>query len=86
MSAQPECLGLADVFLDPHRLIEAVGVCGPCECRFECAQQAVEDMWVGDNGPEAWVVRGGLFPHEQIDLWRRSAGGKLKGVVAQAVS
>lgn len=87
MTAEPACLGSAELFLDPDRATDAVGVCRGCDCRFGCALEAVRDMWVGDDGePEAWLVRGGLYPFQQIDLWRASAGGRLASAVAAAVA
>ena len=86
MTGEPACLGSAELFLDPCRLTEAAEVCRGCDCRFGCALEAVRDVWIGDDGqPEVWLVRGGLYPHEQVDLWRASSGGRFAGVVAEAV-
>ncbi len=87
MTAEPACLGAGDLFLDPHRMTDAVGVCQGCGCRETCLLEAIESIWVNEDGePEAWLVRGGLYPHQQAEVWRQSLGGRLKGVIHAAVS
>ena len=86
MSAEAACLGLADIFTDRHHQSKAMTICGGCPLRDECAVEAVQDLWVNNGEPEAWFVRGGLLPWEQIDLWHESLGGRLRSVVLAAVA
>ena len=82
------CEGLADLFLSdrPADMVRCVEVCDGCTARLDCTRNALEEIWCDDDGPHAWFVRGGLLPYELEDLWRASAGGRLAGIVADAVA
>lgn len=86
VSQPAPCLGLAELFCDPRRVFDAARVCTACDQRALCAAEAVAEMFVHPDGrPESWVVRGGLTPREQEDLWARSGGMVDMALVAEAV-
>ncbi|MCY3778143.1 MAG: hypothetical protein OXH11_19370, partial [Candidatus Aminicenantes bacterium] len=74
------------VFLAPRRVFDAARVCLACGQRVSCAAEAVAAMFTHEDGrPEAWIVRGGLTPREQEDLWARSGGVVDMALIAEAV-
>ncbi len=80
------CAGLAELFCDPRRVYDAARVCTACGLREVCAAEAMADMFEHPDGrPEAWVVRGGLTPREQEDLYLSSGRRADAGLIAEAV-